>query len=113
VEQPNGCIVTKHYDLSLYYLFNQALPVGYNIGSFDTFHSSSSGCVSFPNELNAVHCSQTGDALRPLNPDKPLTLLAFVRHRERSRASNLLNPRRILGDAEALLPMPCCCEIVA
>jgi hypothetical protein len=44
--------------------------------------------------------------VRPLNPDKPLILLASVRHSERARASNLLNPRRILGDAEALLPMP-------
>jgi hypothetical protein len=41
-----------------------------------------------------------------LNPANPLTLQAFVRHSKRLRASNLLNPRRILGDAEALLPMP-------
>src|ERR1700730_8625397 len=51
VEQPSGRIVTKHYDLSLYYLSDQTLPVWRNIGRLDTFSSLVSAYVSLRDEL--------------------------------------------------------------
>ena len=52
MEQPSGRIVTKHYDLSLYYLSDQTLPVWRNIGRLDTFSSLVSAYVSLRDELN-------------------------------------------------------------
>ena len=66
VEQPNGRIVTKHDDLSLYYHTNQTLPVGYNIGNFDTFTLRLT-VLSSADQLNAVSLlARQTHALRPL-----------------------------------------------